>query len=254
VSGSATATIRNLSGVGVEGSFEVTFFEDRDGDGILGAADATLGHATVGGLGAFATVPIEGPLSGSLLFRGSPVRAFADSGGAVSESDESNNVARAGESCQVRPSGPPWSLREEWASGSGNLVSTPAVGDLDGDGVADVVFVAARAISTLTDGQLQAVNGRGGSQRFAITDRALDVNPSASPALGDIDGDGRPEIVAVSEQGPQILAFEADGTFKWRSPTLLASVGAAAPFLADLDGDARAEILVGRQVLNGTAR
>ena len=48
-----------------------------------------------------------------------------------------------------------------------------------------------------------------------------------------------------------MLAFEADGTFKWRSPTLVASVGAAAPFLADLDGDGRAEILVGRQVLNG---
>ena len=251
VSGSATAVVRNLSGVAVAGPFEVAFFEDRDGDGVLGTADATLGRATVDGLGAFASVPVEASLSGSLLFRGSPVRAFADSGGAVPESDESNNVGRTGETCQVRPSGPPWSLREEWASGSGNLVSTPAVGDLDGDGVADVVFVTARAISTLTDGQLQAVNGRGGSQRFAITDRDLDVNPSASPALGDIDGDGRPEIVAVTERGPQILAFEADGTFKWRSPTLLASVGAAAPFLADLDGDGRAEILVGRQVLNG---
>ena len=125
------------------------------------------------------------------------------------------------------------------------------MGDLDGDGVADVVFVTTRTVSTTTDGQLRAVNGRGGSQRFAVADRALDVNPSASPALGDIDGDGRPEIVVVAEQVSQILAFEADGTFKWRSPTLLANLSSAAPFLADLDGDGRAEILVGRQVLSG---
>ena len=58
---------------------------------------------------------------------------------------------------------------------------------------------------------------------------ALDLNPSGSPALGDIDGDGRPEIVAVAEQGTQLLAFESDGTFKRRSPELEKHVGAAAP-------------------------
>ena len=169
----------------------------------------------------------------------------------MTESDESNNVGRAGAACQVRPPGPPFTLREKWAWTTANVLSTPAASDLDGDGVADVVFVAMGSGSATTDGRLRALRGRTGQVLFSVVDPTNDLNPSASPAIGDIDGDGRPEIVAVAEQGQQLLAFEHDGTFKWRSATLEFAVGAGAPFLADLDGDGRQEIVIGRQVLNG---
>ena len=114
-----------------------------------------------------------------------------------------------------------------------------------------MVFVSLRTASPTTDGQLRAVSGRSGLPLFSVPDLANDLNPVATPAIGDIDGDGRPEIVAVAEQGNQLLAFEHDGTLKWRSALLEFAVGYGAPFLADLDGDGRAEIVVGRQVLNG---
>ncbi len=249
--GIARARVRNQSTVPVGGPFEVAFFEDRDGDGTLGAADAVLGRVTLAGLAPLETRAVEASVSGSLQFLGSPLRAFVDAGLAVAESDETNNVGRAGAACQVRPAGPPYSLREEWGWATAGVPATPAVSDLDGDGIADVVFVAMGSGSTTTDGQLRALRGRTGQPLVSSVDPSNELNPSASPAIGDIDGDGRPEIVVVAEQGQQLLAFEHDGAFKWRSATLETPVGAGAPFLVDLDGDGRQEIVVGRQVLNG---
>ncbi len=243
--------MRNQSAVPVAAAFQVAFFEDRDGDGVLGAVDAVVGHVTLAGAGALETLTVESAVSGSLLFLGSPVRAFVDSAAAVLESDETNNVGRAGEACQVRPAGPPFSLRQEWARTDASVLSTPVVGDLDADAIADVAFVSLRTASPTTDGQLRAVSGRSGLPLFSVPDPANDLNPVATPAIGDIDGDGRPEIVAVAEAGNQLLAFEHDGTLKWRSAFLEQAVGYGAPFLADLDRDGRAEIVVGRQVLNG---
>jgi len=254
LSGFASARVRNQSKVPVGAAFDVTFFEDRDGDGTLGAADAVLGQATVSGIGSLETLAIQTTVSGSLLFAGSPVRIFVDAASAVLESDETNNVGRAGEACQVRPAGPPFSLREEWAwtaASAAGVLSPPVVGDLNGDGVADVAFVTTRTASTTTDGQLRAVSGRGGQPLFSVLDAASELNPAASLAIGDIDGDGRPEIVAVAESGQQLLAFEHDGTLHWRSAPLETLVGDGSPFLSDLNGDGRAEIVVGRQVLNG---
>jgi len=120
-------------------------------------------------------------------------------------------------------------------------------------GVADAVFRGGADRLEDLDGQLIAVGGRAGNERSAVADRTLDLHPPASPALGDPRRRRASwRSFALAEQGTQLLAFEADGTSKWRSPSLLAHAGAAAPFLVDLDGDGRAEVLIGKEVLNGT--
>ena len=200
----------------VERPFEVAFFEDRDGDGALGAADAVLGRATVGGVGAFSTLAVEASLSGSVLFRGSPVRAFVDSAGAVDELDETNNVGRSGETCQVRPAGRPFSLREEWAwtaASAAGVLSTPVAGDLDGDGVADVVFVTMRTGSTGADGQLRAVSGRTGQMLFSVLDLAhWSSTPRPAPPSATSTATAGPRSSRSRSRARQLLAFEADGT------------------------------------------
>src|SRR5882672_4251180 len=71
------------------------------------------------------------------------------------------------------------------------------------------------------------------------------------PAVGDLDGDGKPEII-VKGSGP-IYCFNNDGTLKWTSPSVAYE---SHPVIADLDGDGKAEIITGTAVLNfdGTLR
>ncbi|MFQ5859549.1 MAG: CARDB domain-containing protein, partial [Anaerolineae bacterium] len=85
------------------GDFDVTFFEDLDGDGAYtSGTDNTLGQAThTGGLTPGATINVTASISGSVRFVGSPLWAFADSSDAVPELDESNNLNQTATQCQV---------------------------------------------------------------------------------------------------------------------------------------------------------
>jgi len=78
-------------------------------------------------------------------------------------------------------------------------------------------------------------------QLWAVTDPQHQLYSSTSIAIGDIDLDGRPEIVAVHEDG-RLIAFEHDGAFKWKSP-VVTTVGWGALSIADLDQDGVPEIV-----------
>ncbi len=134
-----------------------------------------------------------------------------------------------------------------------NVMNTPSVMDLDGDTQPEVVFSAtnSRGGARVEVGVLRALSGVDGSEVFTVGDPDFRVNAAASVASGDIDGDGRPEIVACDASGRQLIAFEHDGSFKWRSQTLEA-INWGAPAIADLDGDGTPEIVIGRQVLDDT--
>jgi hypothetical protein len=132
-----------------------------------------------------------------------------------------------------------------------NVMMTPSVIDLDGDGTPDVVFGSTSSTGGgyVEVGVLRALNGATGNELFTVTDPAYQINTTSSVATGDIDGDGRPEIVACDSSGARLIVFEHDGTFKWRSPNLEA-VNWGAPAIADLDQDGTPEIIVGRQALS----
>lgn len=74
------------------------------------------------------------------------------------------------------------------------------------------------------------------------------LTDSAGIAIGDIDQDGRPEIIAGHRSGAPI-AFEDDGTLKWLGDAISA-YGWATPTLADLDQDGVPEIIIGNVVFN----
>jgi hypothetical protein len=63
-----------------------------------------------------------------------------------------------------------------------------------------------------------------------------------SPAVVDLDGDGRPEVVWGS--GDLVALDAATGALRWRAPS--GQRIWASPAVADLDGDGRLEIAVGR--------
>jgi RHS repeat-associated protein len=267
VTGAVLAEIRNQGDGPAAGPFAVSFFEDRNGDGAFqGGVDLLLGSASHPALEAGASAMVSAPLGGVMLFRNNAIHGYVDSGGAVAEANEANNVARSGRTCAFHPPAGSFSPREEWAWTASptspahtNVLAMPAVADLDGDSLAEVVFPTFSTNANL-DGRLRAVRGGSGQELFTVSDPAGRVAGSAQIAIGDLDagdpsGDAQPEIVAVQEGGFRLVAFEHTGALKWVSATLDSS-GSSAPYLADLDGDGHAEIVVGRQVLNrdGTVR
>ena len=145
---------------------------------------------------------------------------------------------------------------EKWSWDQGAVLSQPMVvplTDTNGDGV----------INTADDSTILAVTwtGDGGSGRLVAVDGATgstnwitesDFGSGTSVAVGDLEGDGIPEVVGVSNNGKTIV-LDNLGNVKWTSeyPDSSRSNNTyGAPTIADLDGDGLAEILMRGSVLN----
>jgi len=158
---------------------------------------------------------------------------------------------------------------EQWAWSSSPVAPTsvhvmmaPAVGDLDGDGMPEVVFNTYNAAESYGGpGVLRIARGDTGEEIRSVVDPA--VCPEHGVALGDLDGDGSPEIVTMLSpcSGGAIAAFAPDGTEVWRShradgSPFVGNFQFGAPAIADLEGDGMAEVVIGGAVLeaDGTLR
>ncbi|MDC0675969.1 VCBS repeat-containing protein [Nannocystis sp. ncelm1] len=130
-----------------------------------------------------------------------------------------------------------------------NLTDDNGDGEIDLCDVPDVVVVAGPGDGVEPDtGHMYVLDGATGSLHFAIAD---DLYGYSSPALGDIDNDGIPELLAFAH-GDVVKAFEHDGTLKWTSAPVNAVATRSAIAVADLDADGNPEILASDSVLSGT--
>ncbi|WNG50486.1 HYR domain-containing protein [Archangium minus] len=133
------------------------------------------------------------------------------------------------------------------------VMMTPVVVDVSGDGIPDIVFSTFAGANYSVDGVLRAVSGDDGHELWSVTDPSARVKPAASLTAGDIDGDGKVEICGIPENGRGILCFENDGTFKFRSAEAPYDFNEwGGPSLADLEGDGSVEILDGNRVYDNT--
>lgn len=139
------------------------------------------------------------------------------------------------------------------APGFEDPMMMPAVGDVDGDGVPEVVLVAYQDRSYTGTGALTILDGATGEEQGAWTDLGgHSPYGSAGVALGDLDADGTPEIATISTDS-RVLAVHADGSLVWASEPLPDDLrGYTAPQIADLDGDGLAEVVAGRAVFDHT--
>ena len=137
-------------------------------------------------------------------------------------------------------------------------IVTPLVANLtddNGDGaidlcdIPDVVVLASTSSGVPnTVGHIYVLNGADGALHFQI---AADLDHTVTPAIGDIDNDGLPEIVA-SIVGGNPVVFEHDGAQKWVSPSGWPDAYSGAIALADADNDGDVEILAGNRLYDHT--
>lgn len=169
---------------------------------------------------------------------------------------------------QCRWTGPP---AGDAHPGSFHVMATPVVVDFDFDNdpntlAPSVVFTSFPTAGSYTNpGVLRVISGKDCSQQWSF-DAAEDATMSpASVAAGDIDGDGRAEIVAA-RHGGGVLAFKFDPAANkfsqlWRSgtcpggsgpPTTFDATGGSdkwsGPSIHDLDDDGKPEIIYGATV------
>lgn len=160
----------------------------------------------------------------------------------------------------------------------GDVVATPVVGNLtddNGDGLTNTDDVPDIAFLTYDLGQsccnvpatLRIVSGdcnADGTMTTLASINAEGMDNSAGIALGDLSGDGVPELVAVGMFGgsPQgVIAWRrvtddgAQWEEYWRNETYptwnVHTRGGATISLADMDASGTAEVIVGNVVLNG---
>jgi hypothetical protein len=116
-------------------------------------------------------------------------------------------------------------------------LASPVVADLDGDNYLDVIFPD-------TDGRLHAWDRNGnyllGFPVTYLPDQASQTTQS-TPAVGDIDGDGRLEILFGDERG-RLNAYNHDGTLVAGFPIQTNGEVRGTPALWDVDRDNLLEV------------
>ena len=156
--------------------------------------------------------------------------------------------------CDGGPTTPDWSLEAVWSTRIGSGANTPAVvgqlNDDDGDGDADENDIP-DIIVMASDTRLISLRADDGTQQWT---RMLTNSMGSIPAIGDVDGDGFPEIVMDYLYMTTALSGE-DGSVVWTGPSYSAkdkgSCGAHG--VADLDGDGVAEVYLGGQIVDGAS-
>ncbi|MDQ1521469.1 MAG: hypothetical protein QOI55_2542, partial [Actinomycetota bacterium] len=147
---------------------------------------------------------------------------------------------------------------QKWKQYTDDIIaSSPAIGDINGDGRADVVV-----------GGGDYWHGADGHRLFAwdaATGTPLPGWPQTlggvvqgSPAIGDLNGDGKQEVVVGARSGA-VYAFRGNGTALWTRVLRRAdgSVGAlnSSPVVADVNHDGAEDLAISNDsatyVLNG---
>lgn len=185
---------------------------------------------------------------------------------------DDDSVCQAFESCVAAECQPSWTHHEPEASAPHfNVSSTPVVADLDADCVPEIIFNSYVDNLSFQDfGVIRAIRGDTGEPVWStswaeLTDRHSEINidATANPAVGDIDGDGLPEVIVHTAFGGadnpnphrNLIAIDDDGSLLWTSDAMVNNtVRSGSVSIANMDNHGAPEVVLGSAVFdaNGT--
>jgi len=135
-----------------------------------------------------------------------------------------------------------------------NINGGVAIGDVNGDGTLEVVAETTNVGVGVLHGRVWVWNGEDGSLLPGWPQVATFTGFNASPVLGDLNGDGRPDVLAVgldvtNFRDTLVWAWNADGSLLEGFPFRVAgSLNVhSSPTIADLDGDGDVEVGFGTE-------
>lgn len=123
-----------------------------------------------------------------------------------------------------------WTMR---GVGAGYIECGLSLGDMNGDGVDELVFVHQGRAIQVADGYGEllwsTIRYGGGDQAFG-------------PSIGDVNGDGVPELILGQRRGPRVRVLSHEGALLEEHNVAGGMFGA--PVIADIDGDGFLEVLM----------
>jgi uncharacterized protein (UPF0548 family) len=135
-----------------------------------------------------------------------------------------------------------------YSSGGYDALSI-AVADVNGDGKPDLLVANECASSNCNNGSVAVLLGNGDGTFQPAVSYSSGGYGALSIAVADVNGDGKPDVVAANNGGVGALLGNGDGTFQAALFTYTLALGGTQIALADFDGDGHLDIAIG----NGNA-
>ena len=249
-----TVTVSDVAGFTAAAAFEIFVDLNRPpvavdddgyrverGDTLVVTAPGVLANDTDPNGDTLSALAVSGPVRGTLSLD-------ADGGFEYTPDNPAGTIALSQK----------WSLLDQ----NGSNTWQPLIANLDDDPASEIFVLGGSGCCTSV---LIAVDGQSGAVDWQRVFAGRQIAGSSKPAIGDIDLDGKPEIIVAGGETDasvtsvtRLYAFEHDGHIKWiseplaerlfpagsNSQTSEGTMGEAAISLADLDGDGTPEILV----------
>jgi hypothetical protein len=166
--------------------------------------------------------------------------------------------------CQIKPTFDKVDVQLEWSWTANEVTVMPLIADIQGDPVPEVVVTTSRVDGLTRElGEIVVLDGKAGTELWRIQDdvpnQKYGAHGLATPVLGDVSGDAKPDIVYYGRQNAQktglVVAVDGEGTLLWvghnaQNQEVRVRWDNGAAVMANLDLDPQAEIAIGGAIFD----
>ncbi|MCA6388221.1 MAG: VCBS repeat-containing protein, partial [Cytophagales bacterium] len=265
-SGSSVSVFRNTGSVGTisyaakvdftTGSFPYPVsIGDLDGDGKADLALANEGSNTVSvfrNTGSAGTISYAAKVdftTGSLPFSVSIGDLDGDGKADLAVANYSSNTVSV-----FRNTGSPgtisYAAKVDFTTGSGSGPNSVSIGDLDGDGKADL------AVANYNSNTVSVIRNTGSAGTISYAAK-VDFTTGFAPysvSIGDLDGDGKADLAVANGSGSSVSVFRntgSAGTISYAAKVdFTTGLFPYSVSIGDLDGDGKADLAIANQSSN----